>query len=171
MALNVRTSQHHVKTDFTITGASQQKLTMKSNFEISQSGPSVAKSATHKINVWMYKNCNAINLLRGGKSIYRGGRLLRPSSRGLCLKVTLRGQIDGISDGANGLGCISEGNRTKPQRTSTKKQEWLFSWQSSSPGRPSSWWACWNACGTGTFTVLSSTMCPLIILKALSRAH
>lgn len=35
--------------------------------------------------------------------LQRRKAIKQPSSRGLCLKVTLGGQIDGISDGANGL--------------------------------------------------------------------
>lgn len=43
------------------------------------------------------------NPWRGAKLICRRKAIKQPSSRGLCLKVTLGGQIDGISDGANGL--------------------------------------------------------------------
>lgn len=35
--------------------------------------------------------------------LQRREAIKQPSSRGLYLKVTLGGQIDGISDGANGL--------------------------------------------------------------------
>lgn len=51
-----------------------------------------------------------------GRLLCRGERLLSilPLSRGLCLKVTLGGQIDGISEGANGLHGSTR--RTRPQQ-------------------------------------------------------
>lgn len=61
---------------------------------------------------------NAINFLqateRSKAHLQRREAIKLPSSRGLCLKVTLGGQIDGISDGANGLGLgIRQAGRTE----------------------------------------------------------
>lgn len=51
-------------------------------------------------------------MVRRQAHLQRRTAIKQPSSRGLCLKVTLGGQIDGISDGANGLDCIRQEGRT-----------------------------------------------------------
>lgn len=58
--------------------------------------------------------------------LQRRKAIKQPSSRGLCLKVTLGGQIDGISDGAKRVGLYPPGRRDSLPHTadiSSEKQD------------------------------------------------
>lgn len=70
-----------------------------------------------KIKRCGHTHFNAINLQlpieRSKTHLQRRKAIKQSSSRALCLKVTLGGQIDEISDGANGLELgICQENRT-----------------------------------------------------------
>lgn len=126
------------------------------------------------VTQWIY--CNP---WRGRQAhLQRRKAIKQPSSRGLCLKVTLGGQIDGISDGAKKKGgWFVSARKTGLTATYGWHVEWkagfVYNRRPPSLERPFNWGACSDDCACVRRNMLCSAMCPLTVRssKRFSCAH